>query len=331
MKLVLLSLLVAVACGITFENAEPTMESFQAYMAHYGKTYQGVEQLNRFENFKSSLQRIEERNSEQDETVFGLTKFSDMSPQEFSARYLKYERKDRSSEFTVLRTPHNVKAAANVDWRTKKAITPVKDQGQCGSCWAFSATEEIESMWFLKNGTLPVLAPQQIVSCDTVDQACDGGDTVTAYAYVKKAKGLVPERDDPYTSGNSGNRGRCKFNAKDVIAPVSGFVYATAPCESGSCNNQDQNKVEAALTSVGPISICVYAESWQDYNSGVLRSNCPHDANSLDHCVQLVGMASDYWIIRNSWASDWGEDGYIRVAKAKNLCGVLDETTIVKF
>jgi len=141
----------------------------------------------------------------------------------------------------------------------------------------------------------------------------------------------VPEKDDPYKSGNTGTRGRCNYPQHAVIAPITGFTYATPPCESGSCNNQNQANVENALTHVGPISICVYAESWQDYNSGVLRSNCPHDANSLDHCVQLVGMASDYWIIRNSWNTDWGEAGYIRVARAHNLCGVLDEATIVKF
>jgi len=89
--------------------------------------------------------------------------------------------------------------------------------------------------------------------------------------------------------------------------------------------------MESALTSTGPISICVYADSWQDYTSGTLHNNCPHDANSLDHCVQVVGMASDYWIVRNSWNTDWGMAGYLQISKSNNLCGVLDEATIVTF
>jgi len=253
-----------------------------------------------------------------------------MSVEEFKGTHLNYARKSRSASYSVLRP--DAEYAENVDWRTRHAVTPVKDQGQCGSCWAFSATEEIESMWFLKNGTLNVLSPQQIVSCDTVDQACDGGDTITAYAYVKQAHGLVLEKQYPYTSGNSGVRGRCSYNHAEVKSPVSGYVYATPPCDSGSCNHQDAAGVESHLSQTGPISICVYADSWQDYTSGILRSNCPHSADSLDHCVQLVGMTSEYWIIRNSWNTDWGEKGYIRVAKnPNNLCGILDEATIVQF
>jgi len=306
------------------------MEQFKQYQVAHKKDYAPEEFSRRFENFKASLARVAARNREQPDAVFGLNKFSDMSVEEFRTSRLNYVRKPRSATYQVLRADRDF--APNVDWRTKNAVTPVKDQGDCGSCWAFSATEEVESMWALKNGTLNVFAPQQVVSCDTVDGACDGGDTITAYAYIKSAHGLVSEKDYPYTSGNTGVRGRCHYNHGDVKAPVSGYVYATPPCDSGSCNSQKPDGVATQLSNTGPISICVAADSWQDYNSGILRSNCPHGSDDLDHCVQLVGMTDQYWLIRNSWNTDWGEEGYIRVAKSpNNLCGILDEATIVHF
>jgi len=222
-----------------------------------------------------------------------------------------------------------------VDWRTKGAITPVKDQGQCGSCWAFSATEQIESNWFLAKGSLPVLSPQQITSCDKTDLGCNGGDTPTAYAYVQKAGGIETEKAYPYTSGTSGATGTCKFAAGSVAATISGFTYAVNPC-SDSCTKQDETTFAANVEAKGPASICVNAEAWQLYDSGIISASaCGGKAyTDLDHCVQLVGLNlqntnSPYWIVRNSWGTSWGEQGYIYVAKGQNACGVADEATFV--
>jgi len=283
-------------------------------------------------NIETLRQNHLRETGETGEFVFGITKFSDLSVEEFKGRYLNFRPSPKvfaAHQNTPIRKTTSP-AADSVDWRNTGAITPVKDQGQCGSCWAFSTTEEVESMWYLSKKSLPVLSPQQIVSCDKVDQGCNGGDTVSAYTYVK-ANGLETEEAYPYKSGETGSNGACKYNSGDVVAKITGFEYATPPC-TGACNTQNETKLAESLTGA-PISICVYAESWQFYSSGILKSNCPKAYDQLDHCVQLVGydntQTTPYWIVRNSWAADWGIDGFIYIEKGNNLCGVADEATIV--
>ena len=166
-------------------------------------------------------------------------------------------------------------------------------------------------------GNKPVaLAPEQTVDCDTVDGGCNGGDTVTAYAYMK-ANGVQSESSYPYTAGNTGSAGTCAFNRGAVVAKMTGFTYATPGC-TDACANQDEAKLKQNLYNVAPASICVDASTWQTYTSGILTaaSGCQSAYSALDHCVQLVGFGVDsgteYWSVRNSWASDWGESGYVR-------------------
>jgi C1A family cysteine protease len=228
---------------------------------------------------------------------------------------------------------------ASYDWRQPDqgrpvGVTAVKDQGQCGSCWAFSATEEVESAWILAGHAAVDLAPQQTVSCDTTDGGCNGGDTVSAYAYMEK-NGVEAEKSYPYTSGASGDSGTCKYKSSEVVAKISSFVYATPSCDN-ACNRQDETQLAASLYNSAPVSICVDAEPWQSYTSGILTaaSGCKMAYSDLDHCVQLVGFGVDadvpFWSVRNSWAADWGEAGYIRLKRGDNTCGVADEATIVK-
>jgi C1A family cysteine protease len=223
-------------------------------------------------------------------------------------------------------------APAKLDWSEKGATTPVKDQGGCGSCWAFSATEGIESGVFMATGQLPVLSTQQIISCDKTDGGCDGGDLPTAFAYVEKAGGIDSASDYPDKSHKSGNTGKCTWD-KEKVAQVSNWKYAIPSCDSGACKNQDEDGLKAALNTYGPLSVCVNAESWDDYSSGVYTKKCSGAARNLDHCVQLVGYdttaSTPYWKVRNSWAADWGEKGFIRLPMGKNACGIADEATYV--
>jgi len=208
------------------------------------------------------------------------------------------------------------------DWRTKGAVTPVKNQEQCGSCWAFSATEGVESAWFLAKNQLIVLSPQQIVSCDQNDGGCNGGDLPTAFQYVEQ-NGMETNAVYPYTSGN-GNSGTCEYDGSDVVVHISGFKYAT--------QSANETQMQVALLAHGPLSICVDAETWQYYQGGVITHGC---GDSLDHCVQIVGFSATtnnktpYWIIRNSWGADWGLEGYLWVERGKDECGVSDEATYV--
>jgi len=225
-------------------------------------------------------------------------------------------------------------APAALDWTTKGATTAVKDQGQCGSCWAFSVTETVESAVHLAtNQAPPILAPQQLTSCDTAEDAgCNGGNPVNAYAYLEKVGGLDVEADYPYTSGKSQESGTCTWTGKKV-AKVTDWKYAVPPCQSGDCSNQDEDGLKAVLAAHGPLSIVVNANPWQTYHSGVLDGECGGAMSDLDHAVQLVGYdttaSPPYWKVRNSWATVWGEEGYIRLPMGKNSCGMANLVTYV--
>jgi cathepsin F len=290
---------------------------FEAYKAQYNKNYASPdEEALRFENFKLSLDRVQSRNS----ASFGLTKYSDMSPEEFKSSLLGYIRPESRSDVGVLPTG-DVDVPQTLDWRNQKMVTPVKDQGQCGSCWAFSTVENIESMYCMKNqidcSTFAPLSPQEIVDCDTTDQGCDGGDPPTAYAFVMQEGGLEDDSAYPYTAQD----GTCAFQANLVKVTITNWQYATT--------NSDETTMQSNLVNWGPLSICVDAEPWQDYTGGVMMaSDC---SNSLDHCVQLVGydmtQSTPFWIVRNSWGMDWGENGYIRLQYGQDTCGCADEAT----
>merc|ERR1712046_19791 len=194
-----------------------------------------------------------------------------------SAQERKYARgfvrMPRNGPVEVAEITDEMRAAAPVslDWSTKGAITAVKDQGQCGSCWAYSATEGIESGLFMTTGKLEKLSEQQIVSCDKTDGGCDGGDLPTAFDYVKKAGGIDLQSDYPDKSSKSGRTGSCKSFEKKV--KVTGWKYAIPPCDSGACKNQKESDLMAALDTYGPLSVCVNAESWDDYSSVFTRRN----------------------------------------------------------
>merc|ERR1712187_999681 len=269
-----------------------------------------------------------------DECVFGITKFSDLFEDEFARTRLGYKKSDEGFNATILDSKVNLKdAPTSIDWRPKGAVSAVKDQGDCGSCWAFSAVEEIESQIFMTTGKLPKLSTQQIISCDKKDDGCDGGNTETAYAYVKKAGGIDTATDYPDKSHTTGRTGKCSWDKKEVNK-VTGFTYATKPCNSGACKHQDEDALAAALVAKGPISVCVNAggSGWQNYKRGIYSKKCSGASSKMDHCVQLVGFdksgPTPYWIIRNSWNTDWGINGYMHLKMGSNLCGVADDATI---
>jgi C1A family cysteine protease len=315
--------LTVLCMSVIAQGATITTE-FANWMVKFNKQYDVAELPTRLANYERSKELIAKLNAEAARkganTQYGLTKYADISPEEFRAIYYGYKAPSQQAPVSdiSLKDPLPV----SFDWRTKGAVTPVKDQGQCGSCWAFSATEGVESAWFLANNPLITLSPQQVVSCDTTDAGCDGGDLPTAFAYIKSA-GLELEKDYPYTSGTSGDSGTCKYDQAKVVAHMDGFKYAT--------QKMNETQMQVALTEHGPLSICVDAETWQYYTGGIVKTDC---STSLDHCVQIVGFNSNtknvpYWIIRNSWGADWGESGYIYVERNHDLCGVAMEATYV--
>jgi C1A family cysteine protease len=317
MKLFLAS--AVVVSGATIDSA--VMGAFARFQEEYGKTYSDVEFTKRLGIFAQNLERINEQNRQHillgGEAVFGVTQFSDLTPEEFKGMYLTYQ--PSNSSLPRVNVELDGAPATVVDWRTKGAVTDVKDQGQCGSCWAFSATEAIESYSFLNDGKLVSLSPQQITSCDKTDGGCNGGNTETAYGYVHKAGGIETSADYPYTSGG-GSTGICKFDASKIAVKITGYKSVA----------RGETNLKSALNN-GPVSVCLAAEAFQSYRSGILRS-CP---GSVDHCVQAVGYDDGntpaYWTVRNSWAKSWGEQGYIRIASGSDLCKISDDVTYPTF
>jgi hypothetical protein len=245
------------------------------------------------------------------------------------------------------------RSPSSINWRDTEAVTPIKNQGQCGSCWAFSATEAIESQMILGTGGkfAFTLSPQQIASCAPGNGTygclgCSGGFTEGAYDYVKSAPGLANGFFIPYAQSltESENTKACPTAKVSAItgeyeqlqggyAQVTGYKYAVKPCTSGTCEKQDLKGFAAALEE-SPLSICVNAGAWNDYTGGVMTSAAcgPMGADYQDHCVMATGFNSTastpYWIVRNSWSNTWGEEGYVYLEMAENTCGLADDATI---
>jgi len=312
--------------------------SFVQFQQAFGKTYATNEIQKRFDVFAANVKDIAVRNAARKgdhEAVFGITRFSDLTRDEFAStvlmstpRVVEKEKKIKEHLIANKRTL-NAHGAATVpntfDWRSRKAVTPVKDQGQCGSCWAFSTVENIESVWILAgkaNASTLRLAPQQLVDCSDIDFGCNGGNPPDAYESVYYEGGLETEAQYPYTAVT----GSCELT--NGQASAGSVQIATWKLVSGFF---DEHAMQAGLLRTAPLSVCVDATNWQNYQSGVMTASQCAWINMLDHCVQLVGYnqtaSTPYWIVRNSWAESWGIMGYIYLEMWQQTCGIGYEAT----
>lgn len=299
-------------------------QAFSDFAAKYGKHYATpAEYQRRLAVFEQNIEMVNQQNAEHiligGEAVFGITKFMDLTKEEFAATYLTYVPTAEPAERVIPEVTGPM--AMTVDWTARGYVTPVKDQGQCGSCWAFSATEAIESYGALNGGySLIVLSPQQITSCDKVDGGCNGGNTETAYQYVMGAGGLETNAAYPYTSGTFGITGSCLFKSSQVKVSIKNYASVA----------KGESYLQAALNN-GPCSVCLAANAFQTYTGGILQS-CP---GLIDHCVQTTGYdntySTPYWKVRNSWGTSWGEAGYIRIAMGSDLCKIANDVTYPTF
>jgi C1A family cysteine protease len=253
--------------------------------------------------------------------TWGITKFMDLTPEEFKNTILM---KNTIPNHRPKKLPAKelapIPLQTTFDWRnhSPSVVTPVYNQGQCGSCWAFSITENIESQWALAGNSLTSLSMQQVVSCDTSDSGCNGGDPPTAYEYVISAGGLEAYASYPYTS-ESGTAPSCTFNSGDIVAHIGSYTQINS-----------ESQAQQYLVQNGPLSVCVDASSWQYYTGGIITtsSDC---GTSLDHCVGITGYGvsegTNYWWVRNSWGTDWGQSGYLQVQSGADVCGIAQEIT----
>jgi len=245
-----------------------------------------------------------------------MNQYGDMTPTEFVETMNGFKMEGKKAGLTFM-PPLNMEIPKSMDWRTKGYVTPVKDQGQCGSCWAFSATGSLEGQTYRKTAKLLSLSEQNLIDCsgDQGNEGCNGGLMDAAFTYVK-LKGIEVEKDYPYKAED----GTCAYKASKKAAQDSGFYDIPAGNETA---------LTAAIATVGPISVAIDAsqDSFQLYASGVY--NEPECSNSqLDHGVLAVGYGTDasgvdYYIVKNSWSHTWGQGGYILMSRnADNQCGI---------
>jgi cathepsin F len=292
---------------------------FQKWADTYAKVYSLEEFLIRLTYYTANLEVIRMLN-EAGGATFAPNEFADRTAQEF-AILLGYRPDDEGSDFTetIAPPPPDQTIPDTFDWVALEKVTAVKNQQQCGSCWAFAATSNIESVWMIHNNltasNFNPLAPQQMVDCSTSDGGCNGGNPASAFKYVISAGGQVPETSIPYQASDQ----NCEFNPDDVEATISNYKYTT----------KNEEEMKAATATVAPLVICVDASQWQFYSSGIMTaSQC---GTFLNHCVQVTGYdtssSTPYWTVRNSWGTDWGEQGFIRLEYGQNTCGLSNTVT----
>jgi len=300
-------------------NPESVKLMFESFKQQHGRKYSSTSEENsRFKNFVANLAVIDARNAAERKAggsaQHGISKFSDLTETEFKSK-LGYTMGQKNAT-KLAQVPAYTGTASLVDW-TGVYTTPVKDQGYCGSCWAFAASEQIESDAIRTLGVTHVLSPQQLVSCDRTSLGCDGGLQERAYNYVKRAGGQEHEVDYPYTSGTAGVTGNCKSDSSKFVLTVTDYATLTS-----------ETQIATYVKSTGPVSIAIDATTWSSYTGGILTV-C---GDSINHAVQAVGVddsaAGGYWKVRNSWGPDWGENGFIRLAYGKDTCGFTYDVTV---
>ncbi|RCV18194.1 hypothetical protein SETIT_3G280700v2 [Setaria italica] len=289
------------------------------WMAEHGRTYNDeAEKVHRFQVFKENAAFVDRSNAIGGKKYrLAVNKFADMTNDEFLAIYTGFKpvptgaKKMPGFKYENFTLSDDQQA---VDWRKQGAVTGVKNQGTCGSCWAFSAVAAVEGIHQITTGNLISLSEQQVLDCSTGNNGCNGGSMDKAFQYIINNGGLTTEDTYPYTAA----QGMCQ----SVQPTVTISSYQDVPS-----NNED-----ALATAVAnqPVSVAVDAHNFQFYNGGIMTGeSC---GNNLNHAVTAVGYGtaedgSQYWLLKNQWGQNWGEGGYMRLERGTGACGVAQQAS----
>jgi len=311
------AILVVLAVAAFARPEQEYRAAFIKFIREYQKSYSQAEFNQRYNVFKSNMDFVDTWNTLGYHRV-GINKFADLTVAEFSAIY---NGMNVISNATYSYVPSVT--ADTVDWRTKGAVTPIKDQGQCGSCWSFSSTGSLEGAHFLAKGALVSLSEQNLVDCSVPEgnEGCNGGLMTQAFDYIKKNNGIDTEASYPYTATGPN---QCKFKIADIGSTITGYTNIASGSESDL----------VAKITLGPTSVAIDAShsSFQLYTSGIYYEPAC-SSTALDHGVLAVGYGTlstkDYYIVKNSWGLSWGNKGYIEMSRNRNNnCGIATMATI---
>jgi cathepsin L len=309
--------LIFAAASAAVPSERDARAAFWKWQTDFGKTYKSfAEHSSRFHTFRRNFEFISAHDPVAKGFTVALNEFADLTNEEFRAW---------GCGLNVTAVPHKslvieqVKAGvpSTWDWRSKGAVTPIKNQKQCGSCWSFSATGSTEGAHFLKNGNLPNLSEQNLIDCSTAygNQGCNGGLMDQAFQYIIANKGIDTEASYPYTATGPNH---CRYNSAHSASTLASYHDVPSGSETSLLNS----------VYARPVSVAIDAshQSFQFYSSGVYYEPAC-SATRLDHGVLAVGFGSensaDYWLVKNSWGTGWGAQGYIKMSRNRNNnCGI---------
>jgi len=319
---VLAVVVLAFSCTLAFDAK--LNQHWKLWKEFNNKRYSDAEEHVRRATWESNLKKVQEHNLQADLGVhtfwLGMNKYADMSVTEFAKKMNGYNvtmRGEHTQDRHTFTFNPLTDLPDTVDWRDKGYVTPIKDQGQCGSCWAFSSTGSLEGQHFKATGKLVSLSEQNLVDCSGKqgNMGCNGGLMDQAFQYIKDNMGIDTEDSYPYEAVDN----QCRFKAANVGATDTGFTDITS---------KDENALQQAVATVGPISVAIDAghTSFQLYKHGVYNEPFCSQVR-LDHGVLAVGYGTDtgkdYWLVKNSWGTGWGDSGYIKMSRNKrNQCGI---------
>ncbi len=356
MKFIIKTLLLSIlTCSVFSDVPEEVKEKvifnhFQNFLKAYNITYSSNDELQaRLEIFKDNYLRLENKlKTKKQNHLSGITRFFDHTEQEFQKNHLSLnlplqevikaqkfkgsfmerQNEDPDVNFRNLNisnhaTENNNQTRllqtstipASFDWRNYGVLSGVKNQGTCGSCWAFSTICVTEARYAMKYGVLPNLSEQQLINCDTYNNGCNGGNAGSAFYYLQYfSAGILKETDIPYT----GVASSCNTSNKTPVAKISSYMTA---------GTKDEEYIKQMLYTYGPLSVSMNAKYLQYYKGGIITATATEcNPSTLNHAVNLVGWGTEngikFWIVRNTWSSSWGENGYFRIQRGTGTCGI---------